>query len=158
MGLKTEDKVIITDNAPSLDMGMDDDDDNADTEESLRLASELHQACSAGQLEKSKELIEKGALAWQQDPNTGWSALHYAAGVWSCSLVLCFAGLYAHSLVVLSDNGSLELINYLLRNGAVWNLGGWCFHRSSLSQSLTRSFTFIPVDNVGFVSNLCVTH
>ncbi|KAK9897586.1 S-adenosyl-L-methionine-dependent methyltransferase [Cystobasidium minutum MCA 4210] len=100
MGLKTEDKIVQLDT--------DNDVDDAALEESLKLASELQQACSAGQLEKCKELIDKGALAWQQDPSTGWSALHYAA-----------------------DNGSLELVNYLLRNGAVWNL----------------------VDNVGFTAS-----
>lgn len=73
MGLKTEDKIVQLDT--------DNDVDDAALEESLKLASELQQACSAGQLEKCKELIDKGALAWQQDPSTGWSALHYAAGV-----------------------------------------------------------------------------
>jgi len=57
--------------------------DNADAlEESLQLALELHSACSKGDLEKCKTLIDKGALAWQQDAQTGWSALHYAAGVY----------------------------------------------------------------------------
>lgn len=50
-------------------------------EESLKLARELHSACSQGDLEKCKSLIDTGALAWQQDAQTGWTALHYAAGM-----------------------------------------------------------------------------
>lgn len=80
MGLKTEDKVS-NDTIP-LDMN----DDDA-LEESLQLALVLLQACSAGQLEKCKELIDKGALPWQQDLQTGWSALHCAAG--ESGLLLC---------------------------------------------------------------------
>lgn len=50
-------------------------------DESLKLTLELHSVCSMGDLEKCKTLIDKGALAWQQDAQTGWTALHYAAGV-----------------------------------------------------------------------------
>lgn len=87
-------------------------------EESMQLVLKLHAACSYGDLEKCKTLIDEGALAWQQDAQTGWTALHYAAGGFRLSILS--PGL-ADS--VPTDNGSLELVNYLLRHGAVWNIG-----------------------------------
>lgn len=87
MGLKTENKV--TDDTRPLEMTGDDDA----LEESLQLALVLQPACSAGQLEKCKELIDMGALPWQQDPQTGWSALHCAAGELNLALCLMLADL-----------------------------------------------------------------
>lgn len=101
MGLKTEDKV--TDDTIPLDMTVDDDA----LEESLQLALVLQQACSAGQLEKCKELIDKGALPWQQDPQTGWSALHYAAG--ESGSVLCLV--LADSLASLATAQTMVVSN-----------------------------------------------
>ncbi|KDN46653.1 S-adenosyl-L-methionine-dependent methyltransferase [Tilletiaria anomala UBC 951] len=49
-------------------------------------------------LQSVKELIERGADAWYEDSELGWSSLHYAAE---------------------SDNA--ELCSYLLSHGAIWN-------------------------------------
>lgn len=53
----------------------------------VKLCLQLHSACSNGDFAKTKELIDKdGAVAWFQNPNNGWTALHYAAGVFSTVL------------------------------------------------------------------------
>lgn len=88
-------------------------------EEMEKAAQQLRAACSHGDLEKCKQLIDgQGALPWHQDSQTGWTALHHAAGEWSCP-----PSLLSSADLAFSDNGSLDLVRYLLRNGAVWNIG-----------------------------------
>ncbi|PWN42448.1 hypothetical protein IE81DRAFT_323411 [Ceraceosorus guamensis] len=65
----------------------------------LSLNLHLHQACEAGNLDRAKECLERGADAWWEDEGTiGWSALHFAA-----------------------ESGNTKLVRFLLRRGALWN-------------------------------------
>lgn len=75
----------------------------------------LLKACEAASLPEAKRLIEeKGAHAWYEDPEIGWSSLHFAA-----------------------ESGSEELVGYLLSHGAISNAGELLL--SSLSRSLWTS-------------------
>ena len=67
-------------------------------EDLLAAANALLRAAKTGSLQTIKELLKNGAPAWYQDPELGWSALHYAA-----------------------ERGEPKLLTALLRGGAVWN-------------------------------------
>lgn len=77
MALKSE-SAPVTETDLQAEDGID-----GSLEGSLKLAHALQLAAGTGNLEKCRDLIEKGALPWQQDPLTGWSALHNAAGVFA---------------------------------------------------------------------------
>lgn len=57
----------------------------------------LH-CCAANDLDNVKQLIDKGAPIFYQDPSSGYTCLHFAA-----------------------DIQSLPLTKHLLSNGATWN-------------------------------------
>lgn len=45
----------------------------------IELSLKLQEACRDGDVGRAKQLLEQGAAAWYQD-ETGWTALHFAAG------------------------------------------------------------------------------
>lgn len=47
----------------------------------IDLSLQLQAACRKADLTECQRLIDMGAAAWYQDENTGWTALHHAAGV-----------------------------------------------------------------------------
>ena len=74
------------------------DESDALPEEILKLAEALLTASKSGSSSTISPLLEKGAPAWYQDEELGWSCLHYAA-----------------------ERRDPELLELLLRGGAVWN-------------------------------------
>lgn len=66
--------------------------------ELLSLALGLLQASKTGDVETVRTLLDKGAPAWYQDLELGWSCLHYAAG-----------------------RREHDMMKALLGGGAVWN-------------------------------------
>ena len=74
------------------------EDSNNLPEEILALAEALLTASKSGPLSAISALLDKAAPAWYQDEELGWSCLHYAA-----------------------ERRDVELLETLLRGGAVWN-------------------------------------
>ena len=66
--------------------------------EALNLAEALLKASKSGALAEISDLLKSGAPAWYQDDELGWSCLHYAA-----------------------ERRNPEMLETLLRGGAVWN-------------------------------------
>lgn len=72
--------------------------DSALPDELVSLALGLLQASKTSDVETVRTLLDKGAPAWYQDQELGWSCLHYAA-----------------------ERREHDLIEALLGGGAVWN-------------------------------------
>jgi protein arginine N-methyltransferase 2 len=67
-------------------------------EELIQLALALLEASRKAPTETVQALLDRGAPAWYQDEELGWSSLHYAA-----------------------ERRDPELLAVLLKGGAVWN-------------------------------------
>jgi hypothetical protein len=66
---------------------------------------------------RARQLVQSGADAWYAD-EVGWTALHHAAGTRCSSVSRCAR---------LNDSGGTaagdaELVQFMLRNGAVWSM------------------------------------
>lgn len=64
----------------------------------LPLGNALISACQSSPLSAITDLLDRGAPTWYQDPQLGWSCLHYAA-----------------------ERREPEMLRALLRGGAIWN-------------------------------------
>lgn len=70
----------------------------SDLDELIPLAQGLIAAARVGTLAEISALLEKGAPAWYQDEDLGWSCLHYAA-----------------------ERREPAILQALIKGGAVWN-------------------------------------
>ena len=78
-----EDVAATTDDSESAAHGTDEMTAvEADAlQRNIDLSLQLQAACRKADLTECRRLIDEGAAAWYQDENTGWTALHHAAGV-----------------------------------------------------------------------------
>jgi protein arginine N-methyltransferase 2 len=83
--------------APEVSMGAASEEAGVPAE-LVELALGLIQASRTADLETIKALLAKGAPAWYQDVELGWSCLHYAA-----------------------ERREPDIMQALLKGGAVWN-------------------------------------
>lgn len=86
---------------------VDDNINEGNIDELLRLGSELFKACLEGDRPAIKTLV-KSAPLWYQEDESGWTVLHLAAA-----------------------NEDHDLVKLLLRNAAVWNAGAYLGIRKS---------------------------
>lgn len=93
----------------------------------LPLANALLSASQISPLSTISDLLAHGAPAWYQDPQLGWSCLHYAA-----------------------ERREPDLLEILLQGGAVWNaIDHWGRTAGEVSLSLGDSEGWEVIRNEG---------
>lgn len=98
--------------------------------ELVSLALGLLQASKSADLETIQTLLDKGAPAWYQDQELGWSCLHYAA-----------------------ERREHEIMRVLLGGGAVWNaVDKWGRTAGEISLSLGDQEGWEMIRNEGIRS------
>jgi protein arginine N-methyltransferase 2 len=104
-------------------------------EELVNLALGLLQASKTADLETIKTILDKGAPAWYQDTELGWSCLHYAA-----------------------ERREPEIMQALLKGGAVWNaVDKWGRTAGEISLSLGDREGWEIIRNEGIRSGMSVS-
>lgn len=99
----------------------------------LPLAHALLQAAKSAPLSTIQALLDKGAPAWYQDNELGWSSLHYAA-----------------------ERRDPELLSALLAGGAVWNaVDKWGRTAGEICLSLGDQEGWEVIRNEGVRSGRC---
>lgn len=100
--------------------------------ELIDLALGLIQASQRADLETVKAFLDKGAPAWFQDAELGWSCLHYAA-----------------------ERREPEMLQVLLKGGAVWNaVDKWGRTSGEISLSLGDREGWEIIRNEGIRSGM----
>jgi protein arginine N-methyltransferase 2 len=95
----------------------------------------LLQASKTADLETIKTILDKGAPAWYQDTELGWSCLHYAA-----------------------ERREPEIMQALLKGGAVWNaVDKWGRTAGEISLSLGDREGWEIIRNEGIRSGMSVS-
>ena len=95
---RLEDPRSMSDQAESSKQAHSPAQDSQLPEELFDLANELILACKSKTVAEIQSLLDRGAPAWYQDEDLGWSCLHYAA-----------------------ERRDPEMLTVLLKGGAVWN-------------------------------------
>ncbi len=108
----------------------------ATLEAQLHLAgSKLFLAASKSPLEALKALLNSGNCPiWYQDPETGWSALHFAA-----------------------ERGDPDLVRLLLQNGAVWNaIDNLGYTAGDISLSVNDQESYLLIRDEGLRTEMII--
>lgn len=107
----------------------------SDLDELIPLAQGLIAAARVGTLAEISALLEKGAPAWYQDEDLGWSCLHYAA-----------------------ERREPAILETLIKGGAVWNaVDKWGRTAGEVCLSLGDAEGWEIVRNEGIRSGMSIS-